>query len=203
MIKITIDDKQFEIANSYAELSLGQYIDIIKLNDSKIKLEGNAADIKVISLLSNKPDEISQLLWDFSLEDFNELVQHFAWVAETSVLDEFKAMKPLPHLTIDGKKYGILSEYNKMTLGEIVSFETIMKQEQSDLHRLDIAFGLLLRPMDDNNKILPFSQEVFDEVIKNKYKVRMTDIYATIAFFLSGEKAYTTKSTKRFSIQHQ
>lgn len=202
MIVIEIDNKEFRIANSYDELSLGQYIDIIKAGEAKHKLEGNAADIEIISILSDKPEEIRELLWDFNVDDFNELTSHFQWVADTSVLDHFKTMKPKEKLDVDGQEYGVITNYNKMSLGEIVSFETILKQEQSDFHRLDIAFGVLLRPMGPDGNIVKFTEEVFLEVIKNKYKVKMIDIYAVISFFFSGETTSTTKSTGRFSIRH-
>ena len=199
MITLQIDEKEFNIANSYEELTLGQYIDIVKVGESKIQLEGFNADIEIISVISDNRDELKKILWDLNLDDFNELKQHFDWVADTSIIEGFKALKPLPKLDIEGTEYGILSNYNKMSLDEVSSFETLLKQEQSDFHRLDIAFGVLLRPMVDG-KIIKFSEEVFLEVIKNKYKVKMIDIYATIAFFFSGEMASTTKNTKRFSV---
>lgn len=202
MIRLEIGNKEFKIANSYEELSLGQYIDIIKLSEAKIKLESTAADVKIITLLSDNPTELEPLLWDLNMEDFNELTESFNWIADNTILESFKNMKPLQFIDIDDNKYGILSDFNKLSLGEMISFETLMKQEQSDLHRLDLAFGLLLRPMVDG-KIVKFSQEVFDKVIEIKYKVKMIDIYAVIAFFLSGEKKYTTNNTKGFSIQHQ
>lgn len=202
MIVLEIDNKEFKICNSYEELSLGQYIDIIKIGESKMKLEGNAADIEIISILSDRPEEIKPLLWEFNIDDFNILTSHFAWVADTTVLEHFKSLKPKEKVDIDGKPYGIMSDYNKMSLGEIVSFETILKQEQSDFHKLDIAFGVLLRPINDDGTVAKFTEEVFLDVIKNKYKVNMIDIYAVISFFLSGEKKSITKSTGRFSIRH-
>jgi hypothetical protein len=199
MITLQIDEKEFNIANSYEELTLGQYIDIVKVGESKIQLEGFNADIEIISTISDNREELKKILWDLNLDDFNELKGHFNWVADTTIIEGFKALKPLPKLDIEGVEYGILSNYNKMTLDEVSSFETLLKQEQSDFHRLDIAFGVLLRPMVDG-KIIKFSEEVFLEVVKNKYKVKMIDIYATIAFFFNGEMVSTTKNTKRFSI---
>lgn len=200
MIQITIDDKEFKIVNNYNEMTLGQYIDILKVSELKVKLEGNTADIKIISILSDKPDEIEKLLWSFNIDDFEQLTSLFEWVADTKIVEHFKTLKPTEKLMIADKEYTILSDYKKMTLGEIVSFETILAQQQSDLHRFDIAFGVLLRPLVDG-KMVEFSQETFDEVIKEKYKVKMVDIYSTISFFLSGEKMSTTKHTKRFSTQ--
>jgi hypothetical protein len=140
-------------------------------------------------------------LWDFNVDEFNELTTHFNWVADTSILEHFKTLKPKEELDIDGKKYGILSNFNKMSLGEIVSFETLLKQEQSDFHKLDIVFGVLLRPKKEDGTIEKFTEEIFVNVIENKYKVKMIDIYAVITFFFDGEKKSITKNTKHFSVR--
>jgi len=200
MITLTINETEFNIANSYEELSLGQYIDIVKIGESKIQLDSNASDIKVIALLSDKPELLEKELYNLNLEDFKELLTHFTWVNDTSVLEDFKSMEPKEKIIVEDKEYTIITNYNKLSLGEIVSFETILKQENSDLHRLDTAFGLLLRPIEDN-KMIKFTQEVFDSIIDIKYRVKMVDIYASLAFFLAGEKTSTIKSTKAFSIR--
>lgn len=199
MIKLEVDGQEFSIASSYEELTLGQYIDIIKQGEAKEQLGGNEADIRTIALLSNSPKELEKILWDFSIEDFKELVQHFEWVGNTAILEEFKAKTPKASIDVDGKQYTIQSNFNKITLGEQVSYETMVAKSQSDFHPLEIAFGILLRPIGEDNKPVKFSEEVFLEVIKNKYKVNMMDVYGTIAFFLHGEKT-STKSTSRFSV---
>lgn len=199
MITLEINGKEFNIASSYEELSLGQYIDIIKAGESKQQLEATESDIKMICLLSDKPSELEPLLWDFSIEEFKELTGEFTWVSDQTLLEDLKKLKPLDKINIEDKEYVIVSNYNKLSLGEVISFETILKQEQSDFHKLDIAFGVLLRPTIDG-KPVKFTEETFLEVIKNKYKVKMVDLYAVISFFLSGEKMSTTENTKRFSI---
>lgn len=199
MIRLQTDDKEFNIASGYDELSLGQYIDIIKLNESREKFNDDEFDIKIISVLSDHPEDLEKFIWTLNRSEYSELTKHFDWVADTTVIDSIKQLKPKPKLKIEGKDYGILSNYNKMSLGEISTFEQLLKQEQSDFHRLDIAFGLLLRPM-KSGKLVDFSFDVFKEVIDNKYKVKMNDIYATISFFLSGDQISTTDTIKRFSI---
>jgi len=200
MITLTINDKDYNIANSYEELSLGQYIDIIKVSESKVQLDSTAADIKVISLLSDSPEALEKILWDFNMDDFKELLTHFTWVNDTTVLEKYKSLEPKQIIEIEDGNYTIINNYNKLSLGEVISFETLLKQENSDLHRLDVAFGLLLRPVVDGKQV-KFTQEVFDQIIKIKYKVKVIDIYASISFFLTGEKQSTTKNTKAFSIR--
>ena len=201
MITLTIDDKEFSIVNSYNELSLGQYIDIIKIGDSKIKQDAIEADMNVICALCDKPDELKDLLWSLDTEEFEELRSAFEWVRDDiNVLENFKTLTPKESILIDGKEFGIISNHNRLSLGEVVSYETLISQEGSDFHRLEIAFGILLRPMVDG-KMVKFTEDIFLSVIANKYKINMLDIYATISFFLSGEKISTTKTTKRFSIQ--
>jgi len=206
MIQLNIEDKgkTFNIVNSYNELTLGQYIDIMKVSEKKL-ISNIEADIEIISVLCDditKSNELKELLNDFDITDFEELKKAFEWVVtDIKTMEEFKSITPNNSIFIDGEEYSLYSNYSKkMTLGEVISFETIMAQEQSDLSRYDIAFGVLLRPIKDG-KPVEFTEEVFNDVISKKYKVKMIDIYAALSFFLSGEKISITKNTKRFSIQ--
>mgnify|MGYP003552032036 FL=1 len=157
MIKLQINDKEFNIVNSYEELTLGQYIDIINVSESKVS-NSIDNDIKIISALSNNKEELNSILWDFNTEEFDELKEEFKWVEDNAdVLNGFKSLEPKESLEIEGKKYGIISKYNKMSMGEIVSFESLMKSASSDFHRLEIAFGILLRPLDSNNNVVSFT----------------------------------------------
>jgi len=204
MINLAVDNKDFEIVNSYDELTLGQYIDIMRVGDKSFP-SSMEADIEIISMLCTTKEkglELKQLLFDFDFEDFNMLRESFEWVAkEVNLLEDYKKLDPKESININGKDYGIISNFNKgMKLGEIVSYETIMAREQSDLHRFDIAFGIILRPIIDG-KLANFTEDIFTEVLDNKYNVKMIDIYSALSFFLSGEKISTIKNTKRFSIQ--
>lgn len=200
MITITIDGQDFKIANSYEELSLGQYVDIMKLSDKKIE-NSNESDIEMICALSDRPEELKPLIWKFSVDDFNQLTELFNWVADSSVLDDIKKLKSKEKLIVDGQEYGVITDFNKqMTLSEIISFETLLKQKHSDNHRLEIAFGVLIRPIIDG-KLAEFTESTFNDVIKNKYKVNMIDVYSVIVFFSNGGTKSTTKSTKAFSIR--
>lgn len=202
MIHLTIDNKEFKIVNSYEELSLGQYIDIINVGESKIKQDAIEADMAVICALSDNAEELKELLWSFDTEEFDELRGAFDWVRDDiNILESFKALPPKKSITIDGEEFGVISNHNKLSLGEVVSYETLISQEQSDFHRLEIAFGILLRPIGPDGELVKFTEDIFLKVVANKYKINMMDIYSTIGFFLSGAKKSTTKTTKRFSIQ--
>lgn len=202
MITLTVDDKEFKIVNSYEELSLGQYIDIINIGESKVKQDAIEADMSVICALSDNAEELKELLWSFDTDEFDELRSAFDWVRDDIyILESFKQLPPKESIEIEGKKYGIISNHNKLSLGEVVSYETLISQEQSDFHRLEIAFGILLRPIGDDGKLIKFTEDIFLEVVKNKYKINMMEIYSTIGFFLSGAKISTKGTTKRFSIQ--
>ena len=201
MITLVVDDKEFKIVNSYQELSLGQYVDIINIGESKIKQDAISTDMAVICALCDKPEELKDLLWSFDTDEFDELRSAFDWVRDDiDILETFRQMPPKESIEIEGKKYGIISNHNKLSLGEVVSYETLISQDQSDFHRLEIAFGILLRPIEDG-KLAKFTEDIFLEVVKNKYKINMMDIYSTIGFFLSGAKVSTKATTKRFSIQ--
>ena len=119
MITLEINGKEFNIASSYEELSLGQYIDIIKAGESKQQLEATDSDIKMICLLSDNPSELEPLLWDFSVEEFKELTNEFNWVADTSLLYERKGWEK--YQISDTFKY--YSTYRPYTIQWVLGYD--------------------------------------------------------------------------------
>lgn len=202
MIKLKVDEKEFNIVNGYEELSLGQYVDIVKVSESGRFKDSTESDIEIISSLSDDKEGLKKVLWDFTSDDFQALKEEFKWVeTDIDIVESFNKLEPKKSVSIENKEYAIISNYNKMSLGEIVSFETLMGLKSSDFHRLEVAFGVLLRPIGADGNLVKFTEDIFLDVINNKYKIKMSDVYSTLNFFLSGDKISTTKVTKGFSIQ--
>jgi hypothetical protein len=202
MITLTINNKDYDIVDSYEEITLGQYIDIIRINQ-QLSDESFKKDLEIVSILLNDKEKINEfkdiLYNEISFEDYNNLLTWFTWVSEHEVIDKIKSIKPKEYIVIDGEKYNVISKFNNMSLGEISSFETLL-QDQKDKHELEQAFIFLLRPM-EGDKPVKVSMDVIDKVRSLKYKVKLIDIFSTISFFLSGGTSSTTENSPRFSIQ--
>ena len=195
MIELNIDERVYTIAESWDEIYFSQYVDIINLNKDEGMNDLSKA-VKIIALISDKPESCEKDLLNLSREDFEELASNFEWTNKP--IDNFKT--DTEYVEIDGKKYKIKKDYSKLTLGEMISVETLIANNKN-LDPLEIVFGVLLREEIDG-KEKEFNEDDFIHIISElKSKVLLLDIYNYISFFLSGDKKSTTKNSKAFSIQ--
>ena len=195
MLNLTIEDQSFVLAESWSEITFSQYITIINITTDE-SLNEILKAVKVISCISDKPEACEKCLLNISREDFESLGDHFEWtkrkIEQDSVQKEF--------LEIDGKTYKIKKEYNKLTLGEMISVETLIANNKN-MNQFEVVFGVLLREVVDG-KEKEFNEDDFLYVIsKLQDKVMLLDVYNCISFFLSGVEMSTTKTSKAFSIQ--
>jgi hypothetical protein len=193
MLELTIDGKTIELAENWDEISFQQYVDIIGFNKEEENEMLKA--VKIIAAISNNPSECEQLLLQITKEDFEGLAKEFEWTNKT--IDDVK--NDTEFVEIDGKRYKIKKDYNKLTIGETVSVETLLANNKN-LDPLEIAFGVLLREVDENGVEKKFNEDDFLYIIdKLKTKVMLMDVYNVISFFLSTEKS-SSKPSKGFSI---
>jgi hypothetical protein len=195
MIELTIEDKTFNIAESWSEITFQQYIDIINIAKENINELEKA--VKIIAFVSDKPEECEQHLLKIERTDFEELAKWFEWTSKT--IENFKEEKDF--VEIDGKKYKIKKDYNKLSLGEMISVETLISNNKN-LEPFEIAFGVLLRETLEDGSEKEFNEDDFLHIIKElKSRVMLMDVYNHISFFLSGVQTSTTETSKAFSIR--
>ena len=146
MIKLTIKDKEFNIADEWSDVNFGQYIDILNIqNDTWQDLEKS---IKMIAALGDKPAELEEALYELDIEDFQALSESMKWINTEFKAEADKAVKK-DKFEIDGKQYVIKKNYNKLTLGEMVSVEEMLKNP--NYNHQEIALGILLREVVDGH----------------------------------------------------
>lgn len=195
MVKVTIEDKEFVFAETWSEIYFNQYIDMIKIlkEENENDLEKS---VKIIAHISDKPEECMDYLMRLSQEDFEMLAKEFEWTNKQ--IDTVAEEKEF--IEIDGKKYKIKKNYNKLSLGEMVSIETLIGMNKN-LDPFEVAFGVLLRELNDDGTEKPFNPDEFVSIInKLQKKVLLMDVYNYITFFLRGAQT-STKHTPGYSIQ--
>lgn len=200
MIKLNIEQKEYKIASEWKDITFGQYIDILDIEKDTF----NPIDksVEIIAALSDNKEECKAAIYKLDSSDFVSLGDYFKWIS-TDFEKELKKMnkkKPTNDFKIDGVTYTMKDDYDKLTIGEMVSAELLV-QNNKNLHPLEIGFGVLLREVGEDGKPKEFTEEGFVKIVTSlKDKVKLVDIYSYIAFFLSGEKNSTTKSSQGFSI---
>lgn len=195
MIKVTIQDKEFKLCDEWKDVTFGQYIDVLTIQQNDF--EDLEKSIKIISALSDKPSQFEQELYQMDLDDLKELSDKMNWI-NSGFKDECDKVQPVQYFEIDGKKYTIKKQYNKLTLGEMVSIETVLKSATHNPQ--EVALAVLIREVDGDGNQKKFSDDFFYYVLNElKYKINLIEVYNYITFFLSGEKIHT-KPSKGFLI---
>lgn len=196
MIEVTIEDKTFELAENWNDITFAQYLDVSNLVKDK-GLNELLKATKIIAALSNSPEECEAYLLRMHKPDFEELGSYFLWT--NSKIED--STVPRDCIEIEGKMYRIKKDYNKITIGEMASIETLISQNKN-LDPMEVVFGVLLRE-DVDGKEKEFNEDDFLYILTQlKDKVMLMDVYSHISFFLSGVQKQSTP-TKGFSVRQK
>jgi hypothetical protein len=195
MVTVTIEGKEFIFAETWSEIYFNQYIDMIKILKEKNENELEQS-VKLIAYISDKPEECIDYLMRLSQDDYTALSKEFEWTnKEIDTVAEEKEF-----ILIDDKKYRVKKDYHKLSLGEMVSVETLIGMNKN-LDPFEVAFGVLLREVNEDGTEKPFNPDEFISIVnKLQKKVLLMDVYNYITFFLRGAQT-STKHTPGYSIQ--
>lgn len=195
MIKLKIDEQEFLLADEWSEVTFGQYIDILVIQENK--WSDLQKSIKIISAVSDNPVELEKALQKVTLDDLGELTDMISWISK-DFIEMTNKTESKDKFFIDGKEYVIKKNYNKLSIGEMASLEELMKTGK--YHNQELALGVLLREVIDG-KEKEFNDEDFYNILEVlKYKINLIDVYKYIVNFTNGEATSTIKVSKSFSV---
>lgn len=180
---------EIEIANTYTlptswdEVTLEQYVNILNANLDKVT-SNILKHIKCLAILAGSPlleAEIKQL----DVDDLNTLLSTFAWI---NTAPEYESLPPVDTLEVDGVVFKIKKDFNKLNVDEVIIVEELTQAEQFDLHHFEIAFGMLFRKLDDQGNEQELTVDLLlNTILQFRNKVMLKDVFAVLAFFLSGD----------------
>jgi hypothetical protein len=170
-------EKQYNIPESWSEVTVGQAADI-----QNMAVENGTNIEKIVKILTILTPGISQdEIFMMSPEQFNQVAEQL-----TFIKDEIDG-DPVDSLVIEGEEYFLKKDFTKLTMGEIISVDTIMKQTNHDITKaLPKMLCIFLRKKKENGELESFKsnfmerEELFRSVI-------ITDVAKLFTFFLSGE----------------
>lgn len=183
MLKIKIESNEFIMPSEWAEVSLKNYIDIVSTSEDKNNSELDIF-IKTLALLCEDKMFI-KCANEMNIEDFKQIQEAFKWIQ----LDPPAPKSKQKHFLIGKEKWTIKEDFNKLTVGESISVEIMLKDKKLDLSPLEIAFGVLFRRVKDDGTVEAFNPDNINLIINEHSKViKVTDVYNVITFFLNKEK---------------
>lgn len=199
MVQIQFDtEEQFTFCGGWEDVTLKNFISIRLLEEQKEK-SNLKKTLKIIAALSNNPQIAEQKLSAMDYFDFIELCGHFDWLTKNDVL-EYAKDDSGEFIECDGKKFKFKQNFNKLSNSDMFNFE-LLRENNPNLDPYELAFGVLLREVDENGNEKPFEMETFEFIInKLASKVPLINIIKYINFFLHGAQTSTTPNLKGFSI---
>jgi hypothetical protein len=181
-IEIIIDGEKkiINIPLSWDELTLEHYMKLSRVNKMNFEIDFER-DMEVIGAFLGLERNDMELV---DIDTFNEIVEDLKFLTEEPKDLDSKGLKD--YIEIDGEKWWIKKDFEKMTLGEKVSVDTLVKQNGGDYEGImDKILTLFLKKKLDNGELETFRTWHLEraEIFK---RARFLDIRNVVVFFSDG-----------------
>jgi hypothetical protein len=179
-IKINIDGEEnnFTIPESWSEVTVDQSARLYSLdreNKNEIQLI-----VEVVNIFSSIDEEIIYML---TPDQFGQLVETIKFI-NTEIKSELS-----DSIKIGDEEYFLKKDFQSLTMGEIISIETIMKGYGDNLPgAMAKLLCIFLRKKKENGNLETFKNSFMEreEMFKN---VIITDVNNIFLFFLDGSNS--------------
>lgn len=182
MIEVTInlDDQQtktFNFPENWDEVTVKQFCKLSKLHSNENQLMG------AVNMISAISDIDTGILFDMDVDDFRNLASTASFITQevTRTDTEF--------IEINGEKYFLYTDFNKLTTGEVITVETLIDGSGGDLYSVmgDILCVFLRKKNEDGT-----FEKFNTNMLKRKemfLELPISQIYHIFAFFLDGNNS--------------
>jgi len=179
-VKIEAEDKShvYSFPENWDEVTVKQFVRLYQSNNpNNNELMGA---VTLISAISNIPEG---LLMQMDINDFKNLSTKANFIAQEVERTD------VDYIELEGDRYYLYTEFNKLTTGEVITIETILEGSQYDIYKvMGDLLCLFLRKKDEQGKFEKFSTDMFKrkEMFMN---VPISNIYHVFGFFLDGRNS--------------
>jgi hypothetical protein len=193
-IQIEIDEevKDFNFPTSWEEVTVEQFIKIF--TEKSVSENGLMATVKIISAISGIDEELIMMM---GIEDFKNLSKHLSFIEETMEI------KNVEYIELEGDKYYLYTDFNKLTTGEIITIETLMEAKNGNIYEvMGELLCVFLRKKKDNGDFEKFKTNMLQR--KTLFmKANISDIHHIFNFFLDGRNLFNHNTRDYISHQDQ
>lgn len=191
MITIQFLDKVYEnIPESYSEMKVGHYMDILKIIEKKEEYK-NEFDFS-LDLLANLIGCEKKVLLKLNRDEIYELTECFLYLKQTPNKKDFIRIE------IGGRIYG-LTKF-PLLVEEEISIETILTQGKKESEILHLLIAILIRPIESGDKVIELDEwddlQRRAELFKDLY---LEEVYGAVVVFTDGVKKSFSSNTARCS----
>lgn len=187
-----IKDKEFNVATEWSELTLRQYMSLVKVQDKYTKGEYEIETLYMVAIFELLCNAETGELNEMDLDTLNILTESMKFVSNTPKLNH------LEHLNINGIDYVFNHDFNTLKLSEVIAIQLLQKQFTDPIELVPQMLGVLLRPghkvYDNETKKDVWVQDKYDST-NVEYRVNLfldncrgVDLISATNFFLNGKE---------------
>ena len=148
----------------------------------------------IIELVTILCDVNIEYIRGINLKNLNIISEQLKFL-QTPVSTEQKKV-----IEIDGVKYAWKSDFQSLTLGEMISIEHVIKVEElSYTASYDVVMAVLMRKVKEDGTLEDFNAAEFTKNREIFSNVSINDINGMLVFFLNGNEHYM-KTTVAYSL---
>ncbi len=196
MIKLTFNDTTYELPESWDDLTFLQYIDLLNVSMDTM-VSPTMAKIKNIVTLVDDSKGLEDIFMEIDNDDMAEIFEAFQWLYEEPKMKKTKK----DTIKIDGVTYKLKADFNKLKNNEVIMIEELNASTKYDLHNLEIAFGVLVRELDEDGNEVPLTLDgLFNTILTLRDKAKMMDILPLVSSFTNGEVKSSSKASPSYSL---
>jgi hypothetical protein len=195
MVKVNfeIDDDlhEFGIPERWEEVNVEQFMRIMALNNDKEGKTDIGLSMEIISILTGLALD---LVYMIPITDFNQI---------QSVLDFTKEQVNSPlkdFVIVDDEEYFFKNDFNNLTMGEVITLETILGQDSNPYNSFDKLLCIFLRKKTKKGNLETFKTTFMERADMFK-KITIADVYSLMVFFSGGET--TLENNMKDSLENQ
>lgn len=189
MKTFTLNSKEYNLPESWEEMTLALYVNIAKLEEKKSEyILGELYLLKVFEALCNTEEGE---LDDLTLDVVNDLSISLKFLQEQYTWENVRT------IDIEGTVYVFPTDLNKLTMGEYISMKTFQENLSSQAEAIPYILAIILRPgvkvVDEETKEEKWVQDKFTaaniDYRRNLFlKQPVISLMGPVTFFLNGKR---------------
>jgi len=187
MNKIILQGTEYSLPSCWEEVNLEKFLKIIEINDEN--LSNLKKLLKFISILTDIDEKV---LRQVNLDQINQI--------DISFMNKSFDEKINKTISINGVKYGMVKELDKLSLGEYADLEELATNKEQDSNKnLHKIAAILMRPVIDEDGDL-YTIEKYDwETVEQRASIflkemNVAQLFGVSNFFLNSDNGSLSSS---------
>lgn len=191
-LELEIDDimTEYFIPESWDEVTVRQFCDLFSTSDEGLNEIQNV--VRIVSVFTNiKVDELMMM----SPDDFQTISKVITFITKELEGGNVES------IMIDDEEYFLKSDFEKLTMGEILSIDTLLQQNENNLLKvMDKLLCIFLRKKNSKGNLESFRNEFM--LRSEKFStISITKVHNILSYFSDGGNLLPTNT--RVSLENE